>query len=270
LAVRGLKRKSLDRSGALAAAFVGFFSFASNLRSGLLLILFYLSSSRLTKWKQEIKKKLDADYKPGGERNWVQVLSASLFGTFLSVVHFLIVQEDSNIFQLESSIPHRKLMCGILGFYATCCSDTWASEIGILNVDWPFLITTLKPVPPGTNGGISLTGLVASVAGGFFIGFSFWFSGILLRLNSPWEDVKVIPFSTIMGLLGSLLDSLLGATLQETYYDMRLKMIVKPPTKEQGDGDPNVKHVCGVNRLDNQQVNIISAIAISLFAIVVS
>ena len=53
LARHGLKKKSLDETGATAAFFVGLISFAVSYRMGMILILFYLSSSRLTKLKED-------------------------------------------------------------------------------------------------------------------------------------------------------------------------------------------------------------------------
>lgn len=65
---------------------------------------------------------------------------------------------------------HWVLYAGYVGFFACCTADTWASELGILSTSDPFLITTLKRVPKGTNGGVSGLGFMASLAGGLAIG----------------------------------------------------------------------------------------------------
>ena len=46
---RGLKKKSLDKGGAMAALVVGFVCTLASVRFGLTLVVFFLSSSRLTK-----------------------------------------------------------------------------------------------------------------------------------------------------------------------------------------------------------------------------
>lgn len=81
----------------------------------------------------------------------------------------------------------------------------WASEIGILNNSWPILITTFERVPPGTNGGISPLGLLASLVGGVAIGLS---AAITLALEQPCHGFayEIVLAGAAAGLIGSLVN----------------------------------------------------------------
>ena len=92
--------------------------------------------------------------------------------------------------------------------FACCLGDTLASELGILSRSPPILITTLKPVPPGTNGGMSVTGTLASLAGGTLMGLTLALT--LLWQNTAcqaqWPNVllSLLLWGTAAGGLGSL------------------------------------------------------------------
>jgi len=68
-----LKRGSLSPSGAVAAWFVGFGTFLAGLRAVVILLTFFISSSALTKLKEDFKERSLAEHKKGGQRDWVQV-----------------------------------------------------------------------------------------------------------------------------------------------------------------------------------------------------
>ncbi|XP_070298473.1 transmembrane protein 19 isoform X2 [Salvelinus sp. IW2-2015] len=55
------------------ALLVGFILTMANMSFFSALLAFFITSSKLTRWKEEVKKKLDSDYKEGGQRNWIQV-----------------------------------------------------------------------------------------------------------------------------------------------------------------------------------------------------
>ena len=63
LALHGLKRNSLSKSGAVAAFIVGFLSFLASYRFGCILILFYYSSSKLTKVDEKKKSNMEENFK---------------------------------------------------------------------------------------------------------------------------------------------------------------------------------------------------------------
>ena len=65
----GMRRKSLDFSGGMLAVLVGFILTAASACFVVALLVFFLSSSRLTKWKGNEKRKFEADYKEGKGRH---------------------------------------------------------------------------------------------------------------------------------------------------------------------------------------------------------
>lgn len=74
-----------------------------------------------------------------------------------------------------------------------------------------------QPVRKGTNGGVTKAGLLAAAAAGSVIGLAFVLVGFLTTkctYDVALKQLFVIPLSTLAGLFGSVIDSLLGATLQ--------------------------------------------------------
>uniref|UniRef100_A0A0W0G5M7 Integral membrane family protein n=1 Tax=Moniliophthora roreri TaxID=221103 RepID=A0A0W0G5M7_MONRR len=159
----------------------------------------------------------------------------------------------------------RALIYATVGHFACCLGDTLASELGILSKSRPILITTLKPVPPGTNGGMSVGGTLASVAGGLAIGVSMALSLVLENAKCRQDALPVILgmvfWGSLAGGLGSLADSFLGATVQQTRYSEDSKKILQDESVARGP----LKVISGWNILTNNQVNVLSSILTSLW-----
>lgn len=295
LSYHGFKKKSLDVTGSLAAFIVGYTSFACSYRFGLILILFYYSSSKLTKFKQDFKASIEEDYAVGGQRNWKQVFASSMLATMIAVYYYIACGEDQNIsfaepaanvsiiffmyFEINKSILQTYLWTIYVAHYATANADTWASELGVLSKVNPRLVTSffMKQVPRGTNGGMSVLGTIASCAGGLFIGAIFWISALLINENfgnyssiyaTLLSQSPMLLYSLVCGLMGSLIDSILGATLQATYYSKNKKCIVKVNVNSKTDKrDDSVVIVSGLDLLSNEAVNLLSILLTMILSI---
>jgi len=254
LAKNGLKRKSLSISGAITAWIVGFLSIACGLR-GFLLLIFYKLGSSATKYKKSVKERIDGDASKSSVRGPYQVLACSAISVACSVYHALYFGEERAI-NFDESPTTSSIACTIIAHHAVCLGDTFASELGILSKSKPFLITApWRNVPPGTNGGISIEGTIWSAVGGALIGLS----TILIDMTSGLE-VKAKPtifYGILCGLLGSALDSLIGATLQASYYDYDKRLT----SCHKVESNQSIKDT-GFDLLTNAQVNLVSIIPI--------
>jgi len=272
LSYHGLSKRSLNISGCIAAIFVGYAAFACSYRCGLLLILFYYSSSKLTKWREEFKARFEENYAVGGQRNWMQVFASSILATAVGIAFYLLCGEDQHIsfgapvdptdnlaffgLTINRSTLAAYLWVVYIAHYCTANADTWASELGVLSKTEPRLVTTLflRRVPRGTNGGMSTLGTVASGAGGLFIGVIFYVCSFFSMVGGPAVAAQypVLVYSLLCGLLGSLVDSLMGATVQATYYSRERQCIVKHGAHAR---DGSIVRICGVDLLSNEAVN---------------
>jgi uncharacterized membrane protein len=129
--------------------------------------------------------------------------------------------------------------------YAAVAADTFSSELGILATSKPRLITApWRQVPPGTNGGVTPTGIHAGLLGSFIISITaavllpfcptsiFGLTGTLGGgvTTVGWTIRSRVNFTlamTFVGLCGSLLDSLLGALLQASVIDVRTGKVIE-------------------------------------------
>ncbi|KAL5572718.1 hypothetical protein UlMin_022315 [Ulmus minor] len=260
IAIGAYRRKSLDFSGAVAGFLVMTIHIGVGYRYGAMLLVFFFTSSKLTKVGEEKKRRVDADYKEGGQRNWVQVVSNSGIATILVVIIWILTGWEDKCLDSKESNLITLLVGGVIGHYACCNGDTWSSELGILSDAQPRLITTFKPVRKGTNGGVTNAGLLAAAAAGSVIGLAFVAFGFLsakCTFDVALKQLLVIPLSTLAGVCGSVIDSLLGATLQFSgFCTVRNKVVGKP--------GPTVKKISGLNFLDNNGVNVVSILMTSI------
>ena len=255
LSYRAIRKKSLTKTGAATAFVVGFLSVVVGAR-GFNLLVFYQLGTTATKFKKDIKAKMDGTIATTGSqaRGPSQVLACSVIAVGLGVVHGIYCGSERPIQFTDESFLASSLTCAIIAHHATCLADTLASELGILSNVQPVLVTQpWRRVPSGTNGGVTALGFFWSAVGGLIMGLS----TILLDSLSGMAPLYVVPmiaFSTICGLVGSFLDSLLGATVQQTYYDPDSKLVFQQEDKKPSSATLLV----GRDLLTNEMVNLVS------------
>ncbi len=191
---------ALSPSGAWAAILTGSLIFGlGGLAWAVLLLTFFISSSALTRAFSTRKTNLAEKFSKGSQRDWGQVLANGGLGALLAVGYAIS--------------PHYEWLWVVFaGAMAAVNADTWSTELGVLSEIPPRLITTGQIVDRGTSGGITLTGTLAAVGGAALIGTA----AILVSASQSWFRALLIII--LAGLVGSLFDSLLGATVQAIYW----------------------------------------------------
>jgi uncharacterized protein (TIGR00297 family) len=215
IAYAGYRARALTWDGAVAACLVGgsVFTFGG-LAAAILLVIFFASSSALSfVGKRNVRKQqAEETFDKGGKRDAAQVLANGGVAAAALVL--------AGIF----GNPVAPLMFGaFVGALAEATADTWATEIGVLSRTPPRLVTTGRRVQAGTSGGLTLLGTGAGVLGAATIGLFAAASLALFPSLWPFEGVAQPSLSLILtalagGAIGMLVDSLLGATLQASYF----------------------------------------------------
>lgn len=187
---------SLSRSGAVAAVIVGILTFGiGGVGPAVLMILFFISSSALSRVGGKRKRLVAAAFSKGSRRDAGQVAANGAVAAALAVAYGLTGEPI--------------WLAGVAGALAAANADTWATELGVLARRPPRLITTGAVVEAGTSGGVTADGTAAALAGAALIAVTGGF------LAGGWQATLA---ASAGGLAGSLFDSVLGATVQAMYF----------------------------------------------------
>lgn len=205
----GYRGESLAPSGVLGAVVVGTLIFGGGgWVWGLLLIVFFASSSLLSHYRERDKAVLSEKFAKQSRRDLGQALANGGWGALLALSYALR--------------PGPLLFSAFVGAMAAVNADTWATELGVLSRKPPRRMTTGEPAPPGTSGAVSVLGTAAALAGALLIGLVAE-AVCLVSRGGLSGQVPVwalwLPLAAgLGGFMGALFDSLLGATVQGVYW----------------------------------------------------
>jgi uncharacterized protein (TIGR00297 family) len=192
IALVAFRARALSASGAVAAVVTGTLAMAAGWSWGIVLIAYFVSAALLSRFHAaDRESRTGGRIEKSGPRDAMQVLVNG--GVFA-----LVALGD----RLSPDPLWQALGAGALGASA---ADTWATEIGTLARATPRSILDWRPVEVGTSGGVTAQGLVAGLAGAAFIALVTW--------AVRWPAIST-GAALIGGILGCLLDSVLGASMQ--------------------------------------------------------
>lgn len=154
------------------------------------LALFVVGGSALTRLGYEVKDRSGTAQESGGRRGAKNALANCTVATLCAV--------------LAALTGYEAFAAAFVASLGAAFADTAESEVGQLYGREPRLVTTLRPVPPGTDGAVSLPGTLAGAVAALLtaaLGFSL---GML-------DSTAVTLLVTFAAFLGTVADSLVGA-----------------------------------------------------------
>jgi uncharacterized protein (TIGR00297 family) len=245
----GYRLGTFSASGIVGVAVVSGFTFgAAGWVWGILPHVLFIGWIVWSRYGATRKAQLPGRSAAGSRRDLRQVLAGAGWATILALLH--------------RAAPHAiGVFAAYIGALATSSADSWATELGVLSVQLPRLVTSGRRVPAGTPGAISVLGSVASLGGAWLIGLLGLVFAVLLAWlkNVPWDRILLwLPLAGAAGgMVGSLADSLLGGTAQGLYFCERCK--VETETRIHSCGQV-AQQVRGWRWLTNDGIDLISSV----------
>ena len=183
--------RSVSFSGAIAGAIVTFLLWTAWPPLFIVELTVFVLTSAATRAGYRRKQQLGTAEKREG-RSASQVLANLAVATVTAL--------------LATYLHKPLLMFACAGALAEAAADTLSSEMGQALGAEPVLITTIQPVPVGTDGGVSGPGTLAGIAAALVV------SGVAVLVHAvPGHGFAIAAIAAIAGML---FDSLLGATLE--------------------------------------------------------
>lgn len=184
LALIGYAMKSVDVSGLIGGWVLGAIILVfGGWQLYLVLLAFFVIGTAMTKVGYRRKAKIGLAQEKGGRRG----ASHAFSNVGVAAIFALLTASDARFWYAA------------VAALATAAADTTASEVGQLIGRRTFLPLTLKPVPVGTEGAISLEGTLAGLI-----------AGLLVAIVGT-RDPRMVALITIAAFLGSYVESLAGS-----------------------------------------------------------
>jgi uncharacterized protein (TIGR00297 family) len=189
----------VGRTGVVAGLVVGTTIFYAVSWPGYVVLLtFFVLASGLSKLGYARKAALGVAQEAGGRRGAKHAVANCGFAVLLCVAMLLV----------DDPAARALLVVGYLGAFATALADTTGSEFGQLYGKTPFLITTFRRVPVGTDGAVSVEGTVAGVvASAILAALGFWMMGAAFG----WQGFVAV---VLGAFVGTTAESYIGATIE--------------------------------------------------------
>jgi uncharacterized protein (TIGR00297 family) len=185
--------RAIDLRGAAVAVALGVAISAGLGLPGLsLMIVFAALATGATRLGYRSKAARGIAQEQGGARGWRHALANGAVPALLAVLAAMAAPGLRDLLGLAYAAA-----------VATAAADTCSSELGKAYGRRTFLITTRRPVPPGTEGGVSLEGTLGGFAGALAVG--------AIGVGMGLFGVNAALLVAVAGLLGSLAESVIGA-----------------------------------------------------------
>ena len=195
VATLGFAAGTVSVAGAVGGCAIGIAIFASlGWQGWALLLVTFIAASVASRTGLARKQALGIEEAHGGRRGLGNAIANTGVAAIAAVLAGLDVHAAASQLAFVTAL-------------AAGGSDTIASEIGKAYGRRTFSMTTFRPVRAGTPGAMSLEGTIAGLLGAALLGGA----AIALNLLAPASLLLVVISATI----GSLVESWLGATLEE-------------------------------------------------------
>ncbi|AQK97938.1 Protein VTE6 chloroplastic [Zea mays] len=161
-------------------------------------LVFDMQGTAVTKLRIRQKEALGVAEKRGGRRGPGSVIGSSAAGCVCALL---------SIYHAGGTASSELWRLGFVASFCTKLSDTVSSEIGKAFGRTTYLVTTLKVVPRGTEGAISIEGTIAGILASVFLAGAGYLLGQV--------DVSQVVLCVLASQIANYVESYIGATLQD-------------------------------------------------------